>query len=171
MKSRFGVLAGWLVALCLSFSTHAGVVTGSGALVTGDVDWYGFSNTASGNVSISTSYAGGTDYDTVLFLFRNDGSLDTSDFIAYDDDSGGGLNSLISGLLDAGDYLVAVATHGAWYSPLPISGGHHVDTQYALNISGDFVVAAASDVPEPGSLALLGLGLVGLAASRKRKQA
>lgn len=34
-----------------------------------------------------------------------------------------------------------------------------------------FTASAVSQVPEPGSLALLGLGLAGLAAIRKRKQA
>ncbi len=47
-----------------------------------------------------------------------------------------------------------------------------------LNGAGDwvvfddlqFVAAAARDVPEPGTLAIFGLGLAGLAATRKRKQ-
>ncbi len=37
--------------------------------------------------------------------------------------------------------------------------------------SGTYTVSLSSEVPEPGSLALLGLGLAGLAAVRKRKQA
>ena len=158
------ILASWLLAMC-AFSAHAGVVNGSGFLVNADVDWYSFTNTNAGLVNIYAAQAAPGDFDSVLFLFRDDGSLDTADFIQYDDDGGSGLESLISLVLGTGDYLLAVATHGAWYDPLPIHGGHHGSTAYNLAISGDFV---SGNVPEPASIALLGLGLAAFAFRRKQ---
>jgi hypothetical protein len=39
-----------------------------------------------------------------------------------------------------------------------------------LNVDGNRVVSTNGTVPEPGTLALLGLGLAGVAASRRRRQ-
>lgn len=153
---------------------QAGVVTGSGLLVNEAVDWYSFNNASAGLVNISAieTVNDNSDFDSVLFLFRNDGNLTVDDFIAYDDDGGNGpsgLESLLSLSLAGGNYLVAVATHGADYNPLPISGGHHTGTDYSLNIRGDNVIG--NTVPEPVSTALVGLGLLAAGFARKRKQA
>ncbi len=162
-------------ALCaVAGAAQAGVVSGSGVLVNQDVDWYSFSTTSAGLVTIRATETvdDNSDFDPVLFLFRDDGVLTTDDFIEYNDDSGGGpsgLESLINRNLAAGNFLVAVATHGAWYNPLPIQGGHHVGTDYNLVVRGDFVTGNA--VPEPSSWALVGLGLLGASLARKRKAA
>jgi hypothetical protein len=158
-------------------ASQAGVVSGSGVIAGEQVDEYRFTTSGSGQVTISTTETDKppvrTDeaYDTVLFLYRDDGSLDASDFIQAGTNNPSTGDSVISMILDAGKYLLAVATHGASGTRVPIVGGHaeHDHTDYTLTINGQFVTP--NQVPEPGSLALFGLGLIGLAALTKRKQA
>lgn len=169
MKKTLAALA----VFALAASAQAGVVSGSGLLVNQDVDWYSFTNTAAGLVTINATETvnDNSDFDSVLFLFRDDGNLTADDFIAFDDDGGGGpsfLESLINANLGAGSFLVAVATHGAAFNAPTISGGHHTGTDYTLSIRGDNVTGT---IPEPTSWALVGLGLVAAGVARKRKAA
>lgn len=102
----------------------------------------------------------GTTVDTEMAIFDSAGNL-----IAEDDDGGNGLYSGIFDLaLAAGDYTIAVA---------PFLSGTSFEDGFVVNPgtgTGDYVISASlTQVPEPGTLAFLGFGCVGLLAYRRRK--
>jgi len=137
-------------------------------------------------------------FDTELFLFQDDGSLDAGDFIAYNGDSDltfddGSINSLDSYLsltLNAGDYLLAIGAYSLSldeallgvnsFSYLTIWDGSH----FVFNDHGDYRVTLTSGgvnesdirlpndppptIPEPATVLLLGCGLLALLTGRER---
>jgi hypothetical protein len=133
-----------------------------GALVDPDTaNWYTFFADGTSGVTVQTTAAS---FDTFLTLYLAGGVPAVGDLrsaytqIAANDDGGGGLLSLISlGTLAAGNYVVAVEQFGG-------GGG-----SYTLAIRGN--VAPIGTVPEPGSLALVGLALAGVAAGVRRSSA
>ena len=167
----------------LSNSASAGLINASGLIINEEIHDYYFSVTSLGLVTIDVTETVAGDpvdlgnFDTEINLFFDDGVLDLSDFIENDDDHGLGLESYISRVLDAGDYLLRIGSHNFGNSSgtdaniiaAVNTGGHHGYTDYDLAISGDYVTSTAASVPEPGSLLLLSAGIAALGFSRKAK--
>jgi len=112
--------------------------------------------------STSTSTIGSTCADTtagglLTFQFTSSG---TSATVAN------GQDFTISGLMVFG--LIQVSEN-SWYILLDDSGGNPNDKDF--DDLGLLVTFRPSSVPEPGTLALLGVGLLGLGLSRRRPSA
>jgi PEP-CTERM motif len=106
----------------------------------------------------SQSIVGTVDFDSdVLAIITSTGLLAASDFLANT-----GVNYLNPGLrgLEAGDSVTISGTRQILFDTVASTPGDYVRVLTAFSPGA---------VPEPGTLALLGIAMAGLAAGRRRK--
>ncbi|WP_199292056.1 DVUA0089 family protein [Coleofasciculus sp. FACHB-712] len=157
------------------------------------VDFYNFTVNTAGIVTIDVlAYGfnfgnGPSELDSQLYLFSNNGSLDTSDFIASNDDNPYGfsdgstssLDSYLSLFLDTGNYKLAISDY--LFTVDEVIAGIQTDFNvlygngdYQTTFTGDITLAGdenPTSVPEPASaLGLLAFGTLGAGSLLKRKQ-
>lgn len=117
----------------------------------------------------------GTAIDPTHELFTNAGTSWSGSAFAHDTVSGAGLTDFITGdqgtilaggKFGSGYYMLGGQTSTYFHSPV---GGSN---PFQLRVNElQFVARQSSQVPEPTTLALLGLGMTGLAFVRRRRNA
>jgi hypothetical protein len=189
-KTKWQAICGVALALASAAASAAymvvpGSITASGP---GSVHYVHFSIDIADTLTIYTRGPSGlttpgpsavaTPFDPVLYLFRDDGSLDAGDLITFNDDGcslaicGPAIsfsNSIVTPALTAGSYLTAV-------SDFAFSAAEAVSGLNANSLFGSYELVIESrvaniSVPEPSVLALLGgvLLLAPLARARRRR--
>jgi hypothetical protein len=152
-------------------STKIRGVIGNNAvgLASNDIDFYRLNLSSKSQVSINIDVAEfGPMLDTKLTLldslgstfFTNDPALTTSPI------SRAGLQSSFSGLLGAGTYYLGITSHGGFTYSL----GTGASDRFLQDTGQYFITGLVVVVPEPHSIALCGLGLVGLISVKRRRR-
>jgi hypothetical protein len=180
-----------LFAVAFALATNSAFATPitNGDFSTGDVSGW----QADGSVSVKTDasgrYAeltgnkGPNDYTTLAQtlhlragdIFSGQARFVTGDYLPYNDDafvSINGLNLFVSNVSSVGSYGSSALTSFTWTATT--AGDYVLNMGVTNRIDGSnpsFLqvrnFAVTSDVPEPVSIALLGLGLLGITASRR----